>query len=278
MRVYRGRADDPTPDRERTERMLSRARDGTPSVRVWSPPRQVAFGRRDAREPNYETARRAAADAGYVPIERDVGGRAVAYTGRTLAFAAALPSDSGAAAGGIKGRYDRVSGIVASALETLGASVVDGEPAASFCPGAHSLRVAGPGGKVAGFAQRVRSDAVLVAGCLVVTREEAAALGSVLGPVYDALDLPFDPAAVGCIADAGGPSDHRSVARGVESGLVRTVRSDRGRCGPRAEGAGVSDEPDGGLNNEPGDEPSNEPSDGRVDPSAETVRVGYEPW
>ncbi len=266
MRVYRGRAGDPTPDRKQTERMLSKARNGTPSVRVWAPPCQVAFGRRDAREPNYGTARRAAADAGYVPVERDVGGRAVGYTGWTLAFAAALPPDSDAAGGGIEGRYDRVSRTVASALETLGASVVDGEPAASFCPGAHSLRVAGSGGKVAGVAQRVRSDAVLVAGCLVVTREEAAALGSVLSPVYDALEVPFDPASVGCIEDAGGPPDHRSVARAVESGLVAMVRGDREPCGLRAAGG------------EPSSEPNHEPGDGRVDPSIETVRVGSEPW
>jgi len=121
---------------------------------VWTPPRQVAFGRRDAREPGFGRAKRLAAERGFEPIERD-GGRAVAYPGDTLAFAHALPLVDGRGFESIPDRYERAIETVIRALRSLGAEVSTGEPPESFCPGDHSIRVAG-GGKVAGIAQRVR--------------------------------------------------------------------------------------------------------------------------
>jgi lipoate-protein ligase A len=217
MRVLRGRGATVRADREHTARLLADAADEGPGVRVWTPPRQVAFGRRDARESGYDRARRAAEAVGFTPFERDVGGRAVAYTGRTLAFALSVPLDGDR--GRIDERYADVTRAVRSALGRVGAAVSAGEPPRSFCPGDHSLRVAG-GGKVAGTAQRVRADAALVAGCLVVSRSDAAALVTVLDPVYDALDVPFDPESIGSVAEAGGPVDAERVARAVETALI----------------------------------------------------------
>lgn len=217
MRVLRGHRADPAADRERTAALLAAAAGGTPGIRVWTPPKQIAFGRRDAREAGYERAKRLASDRGFHPIERDVGGRAVPYAGRTLAFAHAIPLEDGR--GSIAERYETATEVVLDALRGLGADVAAGEPPASFCPGDHSVRVA-RGGKLSGIAQRVRSNAALVAGCLIVTPTDADAVVDVCEPVYDALDVPFDPDTVGSVAAAGGPSDPETVARALEDAFV----------------------------------------------------------
>ena len=224
MRIVRGRADDPATDRQRTESLLSAAADGTPALRVWAPPRQLAFGRRDARAPGFERAAAAASAHGFPPSEREVGGRAVAYTGETLAFAHAVPlgthavSDENAPTA-LTGRYEHALQTVSAALSGLGAAVTSGEPPESFCPGDHSIRVAN-GGKCCGIAQRVKRDVALVAGCLIVSAADADAIAAVTDPVYDALSVPFDPAAVGSVEAAGGPTDRRVVARALEAAFT----------------------------------------------------------
>jgi len=105
MRLLRGRAGDHERDHQRTRELVDRVGgDAVPALRVWRPHRQVAFGRRDRRRAGYERAREAATEREYAVLEREVGGRAVAYTGNTVAFALAEPS---------------------------------------FCPGAHSLQATG---------------------------------------------------------------------------------------------------------------------------------------
>ncbi|PAU82546.1 lipoate--protein ligase [Halorubrum salipaludis] len=219
MRVVRGRDPRPEADREHTAALLAGAADGTPGIRVWAPPRQIAFGRRDTRETGFERAKRIAAERGFDPIERDVGGRAVAYPGDTLAFAHAVPLGDGRDSGSIAERYERATETVVDALRGLGAAVSRGEPPESFCPGDHSVRVAG-GGKIAGIAQRVRGDAALVAGCLVVTPGDAHAVADATAAVYGALGVPFDPETVGSVAAAGGPSRPNPVARALEDAFV----------------------------------------------------------
>jgi lipoate-protein ligase A len=226
MRLVRGRATTPGDDRAATAAMFERAgATGEEAFRAWTPHRQVAFGRRDAREPGYEAACRAARERGYATVERSVGGRAVAYTGTTVAFAHALPLDDPRQ--GLTERYDAgVDGVVV-ALDTVGVETERGEPPGSFCPGEHSVQLADDErpGKVAGIAQRIRSDAALVAGCvLVADRHE---LVDVLSAVYCALDVPFDPASVGTVADAGEAIDPGAVCRALERAFVGDERDSR---------------------------------------------------
>ncbi len=92
MRVLRGRAETRDEDRQVTAAMLTETADTEESaVRVWAPHRQVAFGRRDARAEKYDVAKSIARACGFEPLERSVGGRAVAYTGTTVAFAKTVP-------------------------------------------------------------------------------------------------------------------------------------------------------------------------------------------
>ncbi|WP_339105031.1 lipoyl protein ligase domain-containing protein [Haloterrigena salinisoli] len=228
MRVFRGRAATIETDREASRRLLSTAADGEPAVRVWTPHRQVAFGRRDRRLEGFGRARERARERGFPPVERDVGGRAVAYDGATtLAFARAEPVADFRR--GTDDRYERATAAVADALRSLegGLEPSRGEPDDSFCPGTHSLSLAASdveaGGngrhrKVVGIAQRVRQDAAVVAGIVLVANRDQ--LAAVLEAVYGALEVPFDPGTVGSVSSAGGPSDPAVVREALEDALV----------------------------------------------------------
>ncbi|WP_049979929.1 lipoate--protein ligase family protein [Halolamina rubra] len=243
MRVIRGRADSPEGDRERTRELLdSVAEDGTPVVRAWTPHRHLAFGRRDANEPGYDDARVAARERGFPPVERSVGGRAVAYTGTTVAFAALEPTEESRT--GITDRYEAGVDTVVDALASLGVDAERGEPPDSFCPGDYSVQApcsTDDGdrrpGKIAGIAQRVTAGAAMVSGVVVVDGRDE--VRDVLDPVYDALEVAFDPASVGSVAAAGGPSDPDAVARALEDAIVdgreRSVASLREATGPSRE-------------------------------------------
>lgn len=245
MRVLRGRAEDIETDRTRTREMVERVGDtGERALRVWTPHRQVAFGRRDTRGEGYEAAREAAAKRGFPAVERRVGGRAVAYTGSTVAFARAEPiADSRS---GLQDRYAAATTDLQVALDRLDVPTYPGEPPDSFCPGTHSLQVkvetddgSGSGnehekrGKIVGIAQRVGRGTALVAG--IVVTDSAAAIADVLKPVYDALGVAFDPGSVGSIERAGGETDREVVLAEIERALagdrskfeVKRIRNER---------------------------------------------------
>ena len=214
MRVLRGRAGTIDADRRLTRELLDFAgSERERALRVWTPHRQLAFGRRDANDPGYEKARRFADKRGFPPLARSVGGRAVAYTGETLAFTHAIPIDD--MRRGMDERYDEASERVREALSGLGIETEPGEPPESFCPGAHSLSASG---KIVGIAQRITQNAALVSGVVIVADHKE--IADVLSPVYKALSIPFDPDSVGSVARAGGPAAPEWVARAIEEALV----------------------------------------------------------
>ncbi|MFC4541171.1 biotin/lipoate A/B protein ligase family protein [Halosolutus amylolyticus] len=220
MHVFRGRAGTIEADRDVSRHLLSVADDGEPAVRVWVPHRQVAFGRRDARLDGYDRAREAAREHGFPPVERSVGGRAVAYDGETtIAFARAEPIDDFRE--GTDERYDRLTGALECVLEEFGLEIDRGEPDDAFCPGTHSLSAIDAQGrrrKLVGIAQRVRRGAALVAGILLVAGREE--LASALADVYGALGVPLTPATVGSVQAAGGPGDPARIRTAIEDALV----------------------------------------------------------
>ncbi|WP_255151699.1 lipoyl protein ligase domain-containing protein [Halorarius halobius] len=214
MRILRGRTDSIAADREVTATLQADVREtGDPVVRAWTPHQHLAVGRRDARADGYDDARAAAESRGFPVHERRVGGRAVAYTGSTVAFVRVEPVDD--VRQGLDARYDAAVADLERALETVGVDADRGEPPAAFCPGDHSLSAAG---KIVGIAQRVGRGAASTAGVVVVRDHDAVA--DVLDPVYDALEVPFDPDSVGSVARAGGDADPETVARAVEDALV----------------------------------------------------------
>ncbi|MFB6300868.1 MAG: biotin/lipoate A/B protein ligase family protein [Halobacteriales archaeon] len=204
MRVLRGRADRER-DRELTAVLAERAaEEDEPGLRVWTPHKQIAFGRRDVRADGYQQARELAIEHGYPPVERSTGGRAVAYTGRTVGFVLVQPIDD--IRHGLAERYERATETAQRALWRLGVPAQRGEPDDAFCPGNHSLQW---NGKIVGIAQRVRRDVATVGGIVVTDGHRA--IGDVLAPIYDRLDIPFDPDSVGSIELAGGNYDPDAV-------------------------------------------------------------------
>ena len=119
MRVLRGRAGSVEEDRAVTGTLAADVEaSGEPTVRAWTPHRQVAFGRRDARSDGYERAKRAAEERGFPTYERGVGGRAVAYTWNTVAFVRVEPVED--LRRGTDERYDRAVADLRGALRSLG--------------------------------------------------------------------------------------------------------------------------------------------------------------
>ncbi|WP_458206811.1 lipoate--protein ligase family protein [Haladaptatus sp. NG-SE-30] len=214
MRVLRGRAESRNDDREVTAAMLAEtAATGEPAVRVWTPHRQIAFGRRDARSESFEVAKSIARTCEFEPVERSVGGRAVAYTGTTVAFAHTVPLEDMRT--GMEERYAETTEAIQRAFWRLGVPAQRGEPPRSFCPGDYSLQWKG---KLAGVAQRVQSGAALVSGVVIVDGHKE--IAGVLDPIYAALDVPFDQESVGSIANVDSDADPDLVIETIEELLV----------------------------------------------------------
>jgi lipoate-protein ligase A len=215
-----GRADTIETDYEVTAEMLEDAgRAGRRLVRVWRPHRQLAFGLRDTNAEGYDGARQAALAQEFQPVKRSVGGRAVAYTGSTVAFACCQPVTDFRS--GFDKRYQNAVVTVQTALGRLGVDAVRGEPARAFCPGDHSLQ---SDGKLVGVAQRVTLETALVSGIVVVRDHEE--IAQVLKTVYDHLDVPFAPETVGSVARAGGVGDPDTVVNGLTAALTTTESPD----------------------------------------------------
>ncbi|MFB6090270.1 MAG: biotin/lipoate A/B protein ligase family protein [Halobellus sp.] len=217
VRVVRGRAPTIDADRSVLDDVVAGAVDrDVPALRAWTPNRQLAFGRRDARADGYGRAREVAERRGYPPIERRVGGRAVAYTGTTVAFAAVIPAIDPRQ--GITDRYEAATAAVVRALRSVGVPARRGEPADSFCPGDHSVQARG---KIAGLAQRIGRDAARVSGIVVVDDHEE--IAAVLTEIYDALDVPLDPDSVGSVARSGGSADPESVVEALVDSFCGSI-------------------------------------------------------
>ena len=216
--VVRGRKETPNADRAATKTLLAHTTEtGHPTVRVWTPHRQIAFGRRDTRADGYDRAVSIATEHGFPAIERSVGGRAVAYTGSVLAFASTIPIDD--IRQGMDERYETATTQLLTALSDVGATVERGEPADSYCPGEHSIQGRDTG-KIVGIAQRITGGAALVSGCVTVTDRDATEIASVLAPVYAAIDVPFNRASVGSVETAGGAAAVEAVQRSIEQTLI----------------------------------------------------------
>ena len=98
---------------------------------------------------------------------------------------------------GIYARFDLVAEIVAAALRRLGVDARVGEVPGEYCPGAHSVN-AGGRRKLAGLGQRLVAGGAHVGGVVVV--DGADEVNEVLAPVYERLELSFDPGATGSVA------------------------------------------------------------------------------
>jgi octanoyl-[GcvH]:protein N-octanoyltransferase len=162
--------------------------------RLGRPGRIVTFGRRDAVSDGYPAAVQAAGEAGYEAVNRIAGGRAAAYNGEALNLSRAHRDPS--PAGATRARFEAMAELVRDALASLGVDARIGEVPGEYCPGAFSVS-AGGRLKLAGIGQRLIKGAAHV-GCVIVAGG-GAELRSVLAPVYEALEIEWDPATAGSI-------------------------------------------------------------------------------
>jgi lipoate-protein ligase A len=190
--------DDPALDTAVSSALMLRvaAGDLPETLRIARPGSIVAFGKRDVVDAGYPSAVRAARDEGFEAIERLAGGRAAVFHHDTIAFAHAVPEAD--PRGGITRRFDATAALVAAALGRLGIDARVGEVDGEYCPGEHSVSVAGIR-KLMGVGQRLVAGGVHMGGVIVVGGADR--VRDVLVPVYEALRLDWRPETTGSVAD-----------------------------------------------------------------------------
>ena len=199
MRFLRGALDDePALDLALARAMLTEARGGQveEALRIYRPASPVVvFGRRDTRLPGFERAVAAARGAGFEPVVRATGGRAVAYTGAALVVDH-VRHETGSL-GGQDARFAEFGQLFVDLFRGLGVDARLGAVPGEYCPGAHSVNARGTE-KLVGTAQRMVPGAWLFSSLIVVGDEER--LRPVLAEVYHCLGQEFDEGSVGSLA------------------------------------------------------------------------------
>jgi octanoyl-[GcvH]:protein N-octanoyltransferase len=167
-----------------------------PTVRIHRPGDEVAFGRQDIASPGYEAAADAARAAGFAAVERLAGGRAAVFHQGTIAIARAYSDPQPPKR--TYARFEEMADLIADALRGLGVDARVGEVPGEYCPGAYSVNARGRT-KLAGIGQRMIRGGAHMGG--VVVGSGGSEVARVLVPVYRALDLKWDPATSGSVAD-----------------------------------------------------------------------------
>lgn len=183
----------------------------------------VVFGRRDTRLPGFPQAVEAANEAGFIPVLRATGGRAVAYTGSALVVdhvraepEPALTQES---------RFNRFGQMFVDVFRDLGIDARIGAVPGEYCPGAHSVNARGVV-KLVGTAQRLVGNAWLFSSLIVFGDDDR--IKSVLAAVYRGLEQEFDVASVGSLSAEQPGLDIDTVERAVTDSLGIHRRSTPG--------------------------------------------------
>ena len=177
------------------------------TFRLYQPDDVLAFSSVDAASAGFAEAVAAARAAGFEPALRLAGGRAAVFHRETLAFAWTIPAAE--SRDGIHARFGQISEIVAAALRRLGVDARIGEVPGEYCPGEYSVNARGAR-KLMGVGQRVIRGAAHVGGVIVVRDSDR--VSKALGPVYDAMQLEWDPETAGSVEDELGVATRDEVA------------------------------------------------------------------
>ncbi len=198
------------------------------TLRLHRPGSILACSRQDAASPGFAGAVRAGRERGFEPVVRLAGGRAAVYHERTLACSWATPDRRPAAR--TEARFDELASLLAGALRTLGVDARVGEVAGEYCPGAWSVNAAGRR-KLAGIGQRLIAGGAHRGAVVVVGDGDR--VRDVLVPVYEALQLGWDPGTVGSVEDERGATGLALVEGAILRGLAE--RYELGDWEPDAE-------------------------------------------
>jgi lipoate-protein ligase A len=187
----------------------------------------VAFGRRDLRLPGFEDAVAAVRAAGFTPVVRPQGGRAVAYTSQTLVVDHVCPDPQWPS--GLEARFGSFGEVWVDVLRGLGADARLGEVPGEYCPGSHSINARGAV-KLVGTAQRMVRGAWLFSAVLV--HDGAPRLRALLHDVYGAMGLAFEDASVGSLAEEVPGLALDTVEAAVLAAYQERLGLTRGEPGP----------------------------------------------
>jgi octanoyl-[GcvH]:protein N-octanoyltransferase len=186
------------------------------TLRLHRPARELAFSKQDSAAAGFPAAVQAARAAGFEPVVRLAGGRAAAFHEGTLAIAWSRPESRPVA--GTRERFQHLAEMVVRGLTAVGVDARVGEVPREYCPGAWSVNARGEV-KLAGIGQRLIAGAAHL-GCVVVVTDSAL-LRSALEPVYEALELDWDPATAASVEDEVPGVDLDTV----EGALLTELRS-----------------------------------------------------
>ena len=186
------------------------------ALRLYAPEDAVLFSLLDARRPGFAKAVEIAREKGFGAVLRLAGGHAAVFTTRTLAFSWARPAEDARMT--TRGRFEDMVEITLEALVELGVDARAGEVPGEYCPGEHSVN-AGGRTKLMGVGQRVIRGGAHVGGVVVV--DDAERIRDVLVPVYEALELEWQPSTVGSIADEIGLVTFEEVRRAFVDAFAR---------------------------------------------------------
>ncbi len=199
--------------------------DAEDSVRVHRPSRPVvAFGRRDTRRPGFPDAVRHAREAGFEPLVRSVGGRAVAYTESALVIDVVRHAPDPVE--GMQRRFEEMGAAYAEALATFGIDARVGAVPGEYCPGAQSVNARGTV-KLVGTAQRTVRQAWLFSALVVISEHDR--IRPVLRDVYRSLDQELDDDSIGSVL---GESPTASEAEVVDALVDATLLGHSVERGP----------------------------------------------
>jgi octanoyl-[GcvH]:protein N-octanoyltransferase len=167
-----------------------------PTTRIHRPAREVAFGRQDVASAGYAAAAEAARAAGFAAVERLAGGRAAVFHEGTIAIARAYADPQPPKR--TYARFEEMADVITAALRGLGVDARVGEIPGEYCPGAYSVNARGAS-KLAGIGQRMIRGGAHLGGVVVASGGDE--IARVLMPVYKALELDWDPATSGSVAE-----------------------------------------------------------------------------
>ena len=193
-----------------------------PTLRLHRTGPILAFGRLDKLRPGYRRAVAIALEHGYEPIERLAGGRAAVFHEGTISFSHATNERSASA--GTRQRFTDAAATIAAALSSLGVDARVGEVAGEYCPGDYSVNAQGRT-KLAGIGQRVIVGGAHVGGVVVV--RGGGRIRSVLTPIYEALEMEWDPATAGSVASELGEDDETRPATAPDPLSERVIAAIR---------------------------------------------------
>lgn len=214
--------------------LLQRVAAGTVSdtVRVFSPAPTVAFSRRESLHPRFADAAAAARAAGYLPIVRPAGGRAVVLDEDWLVVDLVSAEQS---------RRDdaevfRSRGAQWAALaRTWGVDTRLGGVPGEYCPGEWSVNARGAV-KIVGTAQRVVRGARLFTAS--VPLRLSLRVHALLTEVNGILDLEWDPSTMGSLAEETRVEDE--AVRHAVAGFFAGAGATRSSLGGLLPGLGAA--------------------------------------